>query len=207
MGHARRKDERWRSSSGFSPACSRPATCTSAIISAPSRNSSRCRSATTASIAWSTCTPSRSGRIRRSCTKNTREVTAAFLACGIDPNKHIIFNQSQVHRARRACLGVQLRRPHRLAQPHDAVQGEGRQGPRERLGRPLCLSGPDGGRHPGLSRDARAGRRGPEAASRTGARHRAEIQQRFRRVDRRARLRRCILPASRSRSSRARRRA
>ena len=26
----------------------------------------------------------------------TREVTAAFLACGIDPKKHIIFNQSQV---------------------------------------------------------------------------------------------------------------
>jgi tryptophanyl-tRNA synthetase len=30
-------------------------------------------------------------------TKTTREVTAAFLACGIDPKKHIIFNQSQVH--------------------------------------------------------------------------------------------------------------
>ncbi|MBV9347110.1 MAG: tryptophan--tRNA ligase [Pseudolabrys sp.] len=30
-------------------------------------------------------------------TRNTREVTAAFLACGIDPKKHIIFNQSQVH--------------------------------------------------------------------------------------------------------------
>jgi tryptophanyl-tRNA synthetase len=29
-------------------------------------------------------------------TKATREVTAAFLACGIDPAKHIIFNQSQV---------------------------------------------------------------------------------------------------------------
>jgi tryptophanyl-tRNA synthetase len=29
-------------------------------------------------------------------TKNIREVTAAFLACGIDPKKHIIFNQSQV---------------------------------------------------------------------------------------------------------------
>src|SRR5512139_79770 len=27
----------------------------------------------------------------------TREVTAAFLACGIDPKKHIVFNQSQVH--------------------------------------------------------------------------------------------------------------
>jgi tryptophanyl-tRNA synthetase len=29
-------------------------------------------------------------------TKATREVTAAFLACGIDPKKHIVFNQSQV---------------------------------------------------------------------------------------------------------------
>jgi tryptophanyl-tRNA synthetase len=28
--------------------------------------------------------------------KATREVTAAFLACGIDPRKHIVFNQSQV---------------------------------------------------------------------------------------------------------------
>jgi tryptophanyl-tRNA synthetase len=28
--------------------------------------------------------------------KATREVTAAFLACGIDPKKHIVFNQSQV---------------------------------------------------------------------------------------------------------------
>jgi tryptophanyl-tRNA synthetase len=28
--------------------------------------------------------------------RNTREVTAAFLACGIDPKRHIIFNQSQV---------------------------------------------------------------------------------------------------------------
>lgn len=29
--------------------------------------------------------------------KATREVTAAFIACGIDPKKHIVFNQSQVH--------------------------------------------------------------------------------------------------------------
>jgi tryptophanyl-tRNA synthetase len=28
--------------------------------------------------------------------RNTREVTAAFIASGIDPNKHIVFNQSQV---------------------------------------------------------------------------------------------------------------
>ena len=42
--------------------------------------------------------------------------------------------------ARRARLGVQLRRPPRLARPHDAVQGEGRQGEGARLGRPLRLS-------------------------------------------------------------------
>jgi tryptophanyl-tRNA synthetase len=29
--------------------------------------------------------------------QSTREVTAAFIASGIDPNKHIVFNQSQVH--------------------------------------------------------------------------------------------------------------
>ncbi len=60
--------------------------------------------------------------------KATREVTAAFLACGIDPKKHIVFNQKSGCRACRACLGVQLRRPSRLAQPHDPVQGEGGQG-------------------------------------------------------------------------------
>jgi tryptophanyl-tRNA synthetase len=29
--------------------------------------------------------------------RNTREVTAAYLAAGIDPKRHIVFNQSQVH--------------------------------------------------------------------------------------------------------------
>ena len=29
--------------------------------------------------------------------RNIREVTAAFIACGIDPEQHIVFNQSQVH--------------------------------------------------------------------------------------------------------------
>jgi tryptophanyl-tRNA synthetase len=30
-------------------------------------------------------------------TQSIREVTAAFIACGIDPKAHIVFNQSQVH--------------------------------------------------------------------------------------------------------------
>ena len=91
-------------------------------------------------------------------------------------------------RARRARLDIQLRRAARLAQPHDAVQGEGRQGPRERLDRALRLSGADGRRHPRLSRHPRAGRRRPEAASRARPRHRHQVQQRLRRVDRRQRL-------------------
>ncbi len=49
-----------------------------------------------ASIASWTCTRSPSGRTRRSWPHNTREVTAAFIAAGIDPKKHIVFNQSQV---------------------------------------------------------------------------------------------------------------
>ncbi len=102
-------------------------------------------------------------------------------------------------RACRARLGIQLRRPPRLAQPHDPVQGEGGQGPRERLGRSLRLSDADGRRHSGLSRHPCARGRGPEAALGALARHRAEIQQRLRKVDPGARLRRRLLSRSPSR--------
>ena len=37
----------------------------------------------------------RLGRAGRAA-RDVREVTAAFIACGIDPKKHIVFNQSQV---------------------------------------------------------------------------------------------------------------
>ena len=76
----------------------------------------------------------------RADARQIREVTAAFLAAGIDPTKAHRLQPEPGRRARRARLGVQLRRPPRLAQPHDPVQGEGRQGPRERLGRALRLS-------------------------------------------------------------------
>ena len=38
----------------------------------------------------------RAARPRRTCASQTREITAAFLASGIDPKKHIVFNQSRV---------------------------------------------------------------------------------------------------------------
>ena len=56
----------------FFPACSRRATCISAIIWAPWCTGSRCRRRMSASSAWSTCTPSRCGRTRRN--SRTRSV-------------------------------------------------------------------------------------------------------------------------------------
>ena len=53
-----------------------------------------------------------------------------------------------------ACVDFELRGADRLAQPHDAIQGKGRQGPRERQHRALRLPRADGRRHSGLPRDA-----------------------------------------------------
>ena len=62
---------------------------------------------------------------------STREVTAAYIAAGIDPERCIIFNQSMV--SAHAELGLAARLPDaaRLAQPDDPVQGKGRQAPRQ----------------------------------------------------------------------------
>ena len=107
---------------------------------------------------------------------STREVTAAYIAAGIDPEHCIIFNQSMV--SAHAELGwlLSLPDPARLAQPDDPVQGKGRQAARPRRARALRLSGADGRRHPRLQGDPRAGRRGPEAAPGTRARHRRRLQ-------------------------------
>ena len=120
--------------------------------------------------------------------RNTREVTAAFIASGIDPKKAHRVQPEPGVRTRGTGLDLQLRGAGRLAQPHDPVQGKGRQGSRERVGRSVRLSGADGGRHSAVSRHPCAGRRGPEAAPRTVARHRAEIQQRLWRFDPQPRL-------------------
>ena len=50
-------------------------------------------------------------------------------------SKHILFHQSAVHAHARLAWIFNCVARHRLAQPHDPVQGQGRQGPRERVGR------------------------------------------------------------------------
>ena len=76
------------------------------------KNWVKLQESTTASTAWWTCTrsPCRFEERPKALRRATREVTAAYLAAGIDPERSILFNQSQVAAARRACLGVQLRR-------------------------------------------------------------------------------------------------
>jgi tryptophanyl-tRNA synthetase len=80
--------------------------------------------------------------------QSTREVTAAFIASGIDPNKHIVFNQSQVHQ--HAELAWVFNCVARLGWLNRMTQ---------------------------FKEKAGSGRRGPEAASRADPRHRAEVQQ------------------------------
>ena len=116
----------------------------------------------------------------------TREVTAAFLAAGIDPKAHIVFNQSQV--AVHAELAWVFNCVARMGWLNRMTQFKEKAGKdRENASRrPLRLSDPDGRRHPRLPRHPCAGRRRPEAASRARPRHRHQVQQRFRRIDRRA---------------------
>ena len=89
----------------------------------------------------------------------TREMAAALIACGLDPRALHLVRAEPCACACAPRLDLQLRRPARLAEPDDAVQGQGGQGPRGGLGGALRLSEPDGGRHPGLPRHQGAGGR------------------------------------------------
>ena len=130
--------------------------------------------------------------------RTTREVTAAFLACGIDPKANIVFNQSRV--AEHAELTwifdcvARLGWLNRMTQFKEKA-GKDRENASIGLYNYPVLMAADILRVPG---DPCAGRRRPEAASRTHPRHRAEVQQRLRRIYRRPRLWRRLLSAART---------
>ena len=80
-----------------SPASSRPAASTSATTSARSASTSRGRTAATRrSTASSTCTRSRSPTTRPNCASALYDTTAILLAAGLDPERCILFRQSDV---------------------------------------------------------------------------------------------------------------
>ena len=80
-----------------SPASSRPAASTSATSSARSASTSRARTAASRrSSASSTCTRSRSPTTRPSCASALYDTAAILLAAGLDPERCILFRQSDV---------------------------------------------------------------------------------------------------------------
>ena len=108
-----------------------------------------------------------------------RQVTAAYIASGLDPKKSILFNQSQVpEHAELAWVFNCVARLGWLNRMTQFKEKAGKDRENASVG-PLRLSQPDGRRHSRLSRHARAGRRRPEAAPGAGPRHRAEVQQRL----------------------------
>ena len=112
-------------------------------------------------------------RARPNFADNTREVTAAFIAAGIDPEKHIVFNQSQV--AEHAELAWIFNCVARMGWLNRMTQFKEKAGKdRENASVGLfAYPDADGRRHPALPRHPCAGRRRPEAASGTDPRHRA----------------------------------
>ena len=114
-------------------------------------------------------------------------MTAAYLACGLDPKRSIIFNQSQVRE--HAELAWIFNCVARLGWLNRMTQFKEKAGKDREAASSASTVYPnaDGRRHSRLPGDACAGRRGPEAASGARPRHRAEIQQRLRRSDCRAR--------------------
>ena len=113
--------------------------------------------------------------------RNTREMAAVLLACGIDPRKHILFNQSRVRA--HAQLAWIFNCVARIGWLNRMTQFKDKAGKnRENVSTGLYVyPEPDGGRHPGLSRNRRARGRGPAPAPGARQRHRPEIQPRLRR--------------------------
>ena len=130
--------------------------------------------------------------------RTIREVTAAFLACGIDPKKHIIFNQSQV--AEHAELAWVFNCVARLGWLNRMTQFKEKAG-KDRENASVGLYA-----YPNLmAADILVYRAthvpvGDDQKQHLElvARHRAEIQQRFRRLDRKPRIRRNVFSAARA---------
>ena len=108
---------------------------------------------------------------------STLELVATLVACGLDPDKAILFNQAQVpaHPEMQWLLNGTARMGwlNRMTQWKDKA-GKNREGA---INRAVHLSGAASRRRAALSGNPCAGGRGSEAASGACPRHRAEVQQ------------------------------
>ena len=165
-----------------SPASSRPAASTSATTSARSASTSRGRSAASRrSSASSTCTRSRSPTTRPSCASASYDTTAILLAAGLDPERCILFRQSDVREHTELTWLLSAVTSHgdlnRMTQFKEKSATPARAG----LGGALLLPGADGRRRARLPRQRGAGRRRPAPARRADAGDRPPLQRALRR--------------------------
>ena len=108
---------------------------------------------------------------------DTLNMGAMLVACGIDPDRSVLFRQSQVGQHAGARMDPELRRPDGGAAADGPVQGEVEGGDRIRGSRLVHLPGPAGGRRSPLPGARRSGRRGPAPARRADERPGDSLQQ------------------------------
>ncbi len=108
------------------------------------------------------------------------DTTAILIAAGLDPERCILFRQSDVREHTELSLAAVGGHRPRRPQPDDPVQGEVGQAARARLGGALPLSRAPGRRRARLQGRRGAGRRRPAPAHRAHARDRAPLQRALR---------------------------
>ena len=171
-----------RVSRSSSPASSRPAASTSATTSARSASTSRARTAASRrSTASSTCTRSRSPTTRPSCASALYDTTAILLAAGLDPERCILFRQSDVREHTELTWLLSAVTAHGDLNRMHQFKEKSAQPARAGLGGALLLPGADGRRRARLPGDRGAGRRRPAPARRADAGDRPPLQRALRR--------------------------
>ena len=111
--------------------------------------------------------------------QNTLDVALDFLACGLDPKKTVFFRQSDVPEVTELTWMLGTVTPMGLLERCTSYKDKIAKGISPNL-RPVRLSRADGGGHPDLRLERRARRAGPEAARRSHARHRHQVQRAIR---------------------------
>ena len=177
VARARPTHGRCASSRARSP---RRATSTSATTSARCASTSRSRSQHEALYFIADYHSMNSVRDADERRRYTLAVALDYLACGLDPQRAILFRQSDVPEVCELAWLLSTLTPMGLLERAHAYKDKLAQG-QSRRSRALRLPGADGGGHPALPRRSGAGGPGPEAAHRDDARHGGALQPRLRR--------------------------
>ena len=112
--------------------------------------------------------------------ERVHDTTAILLAAGLDPERCILFRQSDVREHTELSLAALRGHRARRPQPDDPVQGQVGEAARAGLGGALPLPGPAGRRRARLQGRRGPGRRRPAPARRADARDRAPLQRALR---------------------------